>query len=250
MSTDGPEPNDALPEYAESAQTCIKGESFFASLIAQYAIPHHVTGQKDVGLDYICEWVHGENPTGVLFGVQVKTFTVSKRRKVLPEGKKSPLNSLQEFRFSNPNLTIEPATLNYWKGLGLPFYLFVVARTEETDKTAEVLDLYYKRFTVVLTMDQPQDQDPFYQANRGMRFIAFADEEDKRKGFARDLYIDLMRWQYYKGSIAYISPRKLGLLEFNEEDSAFNDLFNNYRKQVCSTYAKTKKYLQEKCGGT
>jgi Domain of unknown function (DUF4365) len=253
-NTDEPEnpesPDAGLPKYKESAQTCIKGEAFFASLIAQHAIPHHVTGQKDIGLDYICEWTDGVDPTGLLFGVQIKTFTVSKRSKVLAEKRKSTLNWLEEYRLTDPHLKIEPATMNYWRGLGIPFFLFAVARTKEVDGKEESLDLFYRRFTVVLTLNQPQEQDPFYKVNRGTRFIAFADDEKKKKGFARDLYIDLMRWQYFKGSIAYIKPSRLGLKEFREQDSVFDDLFKDYREQVCTTYAKTKAYLDQKCTGS
>jgi hypothetical protein len=242
MSTDEP-----ISAYSIHARTCIKGEAFFGSLIADYAIPHHISGQTDIGTDYLCEWTFGDRPTGVLFGVQVKSFTVTDKNRPRHEGVATELNGLLTYRIPNPNLKIEEKNINHWKGLGLPFYLFAAAITKESAAARESFDLYYKRFTPVMTLGQDQDADPYYKVNRDAKFIAFLDDTERRQGFARDLYIDLMRWQYYKGSIAYINPRKLGLLQFPEEARVFRDLFKDYKEQVCTTYAKTKAYLDANC---
>lgn len=61
--------------YTNQAKKWIKGEAFFESLISEYAIPHKIIMPKDLGVDFICEWVHGEKPTGVLFLAQVKTIS-------------------------------------------------------------------------------------------------------------------------------------------------------------------------------
>ena len=36
----------------------------FEHLIADYSVPHHIVGPKDLGLDYICEWVYGKKQKG------------------------------------------------------------------------------------------------------------------------------------------------------------------------------------------
>src|SRR5688572_23857612 len=141
-----------MSTYSIQAKTCIKGESFFESLIAEYAIPHHVVGLKDLGVDYLCEWAYGDKPSGFLFVAQVKTFKVNKRNKPRPLGFTNPdHNALEAFSINDRNLKIEDPTLEYWKGLGLPTYLFAVAHTPGTSAIQDELAMYYKRFTPVLT---------------------------------------------------------------------------------------------------
>ena len=131
----------------------------------------------------------------------------------------------------------------------MPVYLFAIVQTAATEDKDERLDCYYKRFTPVLTSDRHRQKDLwFYKANRGSKFIAFAHEEEKQLGFARDLFIDYMRWAYYKGSIVYLNPRILGLNQFDEENLVFGDILGEYRDRVCITYAKTRGFLEEYCG--
>ena len=51
-------------QYTIQAKRGIKGEAYFESLISDYSIPHRVSGPKDVGIDYFCEWVFDDRPTG------------------------------------------------------------------------------------------------------------------------------------------------------------------------------------------
>jgi len=132
----------------------------------------------------------------------------------------------------------------------MPVYLFAVVQTAATEEEDEHLDCYYKRFTRVLTSDAQQEDLVFYKANRGSKFIAFAREEKRQLGFARDLFIDYMRWAYYKGSIVYLNPRTLGLNQFPKENAVFVDLLREYRERVCITYAKTRGVLEEYCGSS
>jgi len=235
-------------KYTRQARTGIKGEAFFEALVADYAIPHHIVGPKDIGIDYICEWVHGDAPTGVLFAVQVKTYTVGSGTEPQHVGVETKLNGLDKYTIANSNLVVDARTVCYWKRFGLPVYLFVVAHTPAVAQEDDNLDLYYKRFTPVLTKDEKQEDLFYYRVSRGHKFIAFARESDKRQGFARDLFIDLMRWSYHKGTIDYLNPRRLGLQQFPEEDTVFHDLFREYKERVCVTYSKTKKFLEEHCG--
>lgn len=237
--------NDAQhKKYTVQARTGIKGEAFFEALIADYSLPHHIVGPKDMGIDYICEWVYGDSPTGILYAVQVKTFS-EETAKPQFVGVETKLNLLKKYTIANPNLVIDNRTLHYWKGLGMPVYLFAVVQSAATDEKDEHIDCYYERFTPVLTTDAQQKDLFFYKANEGSKFLAFAREKERKQGFARDLFIDYMRWAYYKGSIAYLNPRTLGLNQFDEENAIFVDLFNEYKERVCITYAKTRRFLEE-----
>jgi hypothetical protein len=238
-----------MSKYSVQARTCIKGESFFESLIAEYAIPHQVIGQKDIGVDYICEWAYEEEPSGILFAVQVKTFTVDDDNKLKSLGITDPrLNALEAFSISNSNLVIKQPTLEYWKGLGLPTYLFVVANWKGEGTKPDEMRMFYKRFTPVLTGNSPQADERFYRVDIGARFRAFADEVNQTQGFARDLFVDLMRWSYYKGNISWMSPRRLGLRQFPEKHNVFHEFFEAYKPQICETYKQTKEYLEKHCG--
>jgi hypothetical protein len=229
-------------KYTEQAQRCIKGESFFESIISEFAIPHHIVGQKDIGIDYICEWVFGDKPTGVLFAVQIKTFAHSSAK--INFKVKNGQNRLDEYKISNPNFKIDIDTLKYWQGLGMPAFLFAVLDDDDGK-----LKCFYKRYTSILTKDEISlsgfdYQDKFYKVSEDVRFKAFADMKERTNGFARDLFIDHIRWNYFKGSIVYLNPRSLGLKQF-PEDNIFPELFNEYKDKISLTYSKTEKYLRK-----
>jgi hypothetical protein len=231
--------------FSLRAKHGIKGESFFESLIVEYSLPNHIVGSKDIGLDYICEWVHGDNPTGILFGVQIKSFTITPSRTPKLVKQCSDNNKLDEYRIKNSLFVINKGTLKYWKELGIPIYLFAVS----INKTNQ-LDCYYKRFTPILTqdtldIDNPDFYSEFYKANDSNEFLAFQNLEDKTGGFARDLFIDYIRCNYNKGIIVYPSPRSIGLNEFPEKDAVFGELVNEYRDKIMSTYNIIKDLLEK-----
>ncbi|MCX7428408.1 MAG: DUF4365 domain-containing protein [Planctomycetia bacterium] len=232
------------------ARTGIKGEAFFESLVADYALPHHIVGPKDIGLDFVCEWVCGEKPTGILWAAQVKTRSDIVPRPAEGRDRADDLNRLEQFTIPVSRLGIDGKTLQYWKGLCLPTYLFVVICTEASDHKGERLDCYYRRFTPELTTGKEEYPNVFFRVSESSRFLAFANEEHRTGGFARDLFIDYLRCMYYKGSIAYLNPRTLGLGQFPEKDKGviFGPLFNDYRDQICETYARTKGFLEQHCG--
>ena len=241
--------NAVMSKFTVQAKTCIKGEAFFESLLAEYAIPHHIQGAKDLGADYLCQWSYSDEPSGVLFTAQVKSFKVKGRNKPKSLEHLTPtLNALQAYSINNSNLTIKQPTLDYWKGLGFPAYLFVVVHTGAGPDSPDEMAMYYKRFTPVLTGTSKQEDEHYYRVDKdGVRFRAFADEERRTQGFTRDLFIDFMRWSYSKGNIAWMNPRKLGLLQFPEEDAVFEEFIETYNKPLSETYAKTKKYLERYC---
>jgi hypothetical protein len=238
---------DKYKKYTIQAKRSIKGEAFFESLISDYSIPHSILGPKDIGIDYICEWVYGDKPTGILFAVQVKTLSGENVR-IKPLGKEN-LNELEKYELINPHLIIDDRTIHYWKGLGMPVYLFAVIQSIMKTEPNEKLECYYRRFTPVLTTQVTQESQKFYKANNGTSFIAFAKQDEQMKGFARDLYIDYMRWSYFKGTITYLNPRSIGLNEFREDNAVFGDLLEEYKEQVCLTFRKTKGFLEQYCEG-
>jgi hypothetical protein len=229
---------DDFKKYTLQAKRGIKGEAFFESLVSDYCLPHHIVGPKDLGIDYICQWVYDDKPTSVLYAAQVKTFS---KETAEPKsiGIEKRLNLLEKYQINNSNLTIDKKTLLYWKTLGMPVYLFAIC--DEGEK----LNCYYKRFTPILTQDNKnQSKESFYKVNRENIFIAFADPERRIGGFARDLFIDYIRWNYYKGSIAYLNPRDIGLAQFPDEN-IFPELFQEYQGKIIPTYIKTKSYIEQ-----
>lgn len=234
---------DEYKKYTIQARRGIKGEAFFESLTCDHSIPHHVIGPKDLGIDYFCEWTHEDKPTGVLYAVQVKTFsdTTAKPEFVsLEEG----LNYLEKHRIPNSNLRVTGKTLHYWRGLGIPVYLFAVVQAGHGDGGYQ-LDCYYKRFTPILTADDfPPEYDHyggFFKVNEDSSFLAF--RHPGAHGFARDLFIDHVRLCYCRGSLAYSDPHSLGLEQFRSE-AVFTDLLSSYQERVCATFDRTKTLLE------
>ncbi len=229
-------------KYTLQARRGIKGEAFFESLVCDYSIPHHIVGPKDLGIDYFCEWVHGDKPTGVLYAVQVKTYS-KETANLKYVGIEKDLNGLAKYEIHNSHLNVGRKTLTYWQSLGMPVYIFVVVQTI-VDGGKEQLDCYYKRFAPILTgntIPKYAYYDSFYKVNDVDSFIAF--KRPGVGGFARDLFIDHVRWCYSRGSIAYSDPSALGLTSF-KADAVFAELLRTYKKQVCAVYDRTKAYLE------
>jgi hypothetical protein len=229
--------------FSLRAKHGIKGESFFESLIVEYSLPNHIVGNKDLGLDYFCEWVHGEDPTGILFAVQIKSFVIGNKKPKLIQ-RASINNKLDEYRIVNTLLKINSDTLGYWSRLGIPIYLFAIA----IDDKNGCLDCYYKRFTPMLSKDNIDISSfdfysEFYKVNDNNKFLAFSSSQDKFGGFARDLFIDYIRCNYHRGTIAYLNPRDIGLNEFPEKDAVFDQLVKEYRDKISDTYSKIKSLM-------
>jgi hypothetical protein len=234
--------SEGYKRYTAQAKSGIKGEAFFELLITDYALPHRIVGSKDIGVDYICEWVYGDKPTGVLFLVQVKTFASTSVKPILV-GINEGYNCLEQFEIHRESLKIEPKTLQYWKGFGLPAYLFVVVYGANSVE----MECYYRRYTQPLTstlLPDPSGEyyQGFYKVSDGNSFLAFKDPEIGKDGFARDLFIDHVRCCYSKGQITFIDPGGMGLKFPNYP---FIDLFKEYEDQIRRTYNDTSKYLKD-----
>lgn len=225
-------------KYTIQARIGIKGEAFFESLISEHSLPNQIVGPKDIGIDYICQWVYKDKPTQILYAVQVKTFSIETAKPKFTEVDER-LNLLEKYQINYEKLAIDNKTLSYWQTLGIPVYLFAICYQEAK------IDCYYKRFTPVLTKDnKDQSQESFYKVNRNNSFIAFAVPKKRIGGFARDLFIDYIRWNYYKGSIAYLNPRDIGLNQFPDAN-IFPELFQEYQVKIIATYNKTKSYIEQ-----
>src|SRR5487761_1245989 len=118
--------SDDYKKYTENARRGIKGEAYFESLIVEHAIPHRIARHNDLGIDFLCEWIDGDRPIGILFCAQVKSTT---RDTAKPEFHgKSSLNGLDEYTLGGAKV-IEEGIIDYWKGLGLPAFLFEIVET-------------------------------------------------------------------------------------------------------------------------
>jgi hypothetical protein len=62
-----------LPSVLESYRIGNRGEAYLEFIMSKYCLMHKIAGYKDVGIDYLCEWLVGNSPTRILFGIQVKT---------------------------------------------------------------------------------------------------------------------------------------------------------------------------------
>lgn len=224
-------------KYTSQAKSGIKGEAFFEMIISTYAIPHQVSGSKDLGLDFICEWAYGDKPTGVLFGVQTKTFSKRSRLKNVSKGIENN-NGLEKYEINHRLLNITSKTMNYWKGFGIPIFLFTIIEKDN------LFDCFYRRYTAPLTKREVASDRFYFKVNNKNSFLAFADENKRTKGFARDLYFDYLRCQYSKGAIIPISAEGMGLNGF-PSNAVFKDLYNDYKDKIKEAYSFTEKALSE-----
>jgi len=233
---------DDYKRYTIQAKTGIKGEAFFEFLLSDHALPHRIVGSKDIGIDYICEWTYGDKPTGILFAVQVKTFAEQIATPTFVDIHTTH-NGLKRYEIRNSQLRIDRKTLNYWKGLGIPVFLFAVV----VKAASQEVDCFYRRYTPLLTTTSTDPcgryYQSFYQANEGISFHAFKDAGKRTQGFARDLFIDHVRCSYAKGSITYLDPASMGLKQFIA-GAVFKDLFREYEDQIRSVFSNTEKYLR------
>lgn len=231
--------DDDYKKYTESARRGIKGEAFFESLVVDHAIPHRIARQNDLGIDFLCEWIYGDRPSGILFLAQVKTTTsnVVKPKFVC----QSTLNGLRTHTLTGAG-KVDERTINYWKGLGLPAFLFIVI--ENGSNGGSCLECYYKRYTPLLDGHADSDDEngtrSFYQVNNGATFLAFAEPEKEIGGFARDLIIDYARLSYSKGHVVQLTPRQLGFWPFQNKENPdtvryFGELIGWHQNKIKET---------------
>jgi Domain of unknown function (DUF4365) len=251
-TTNGRNATKEFKKYTQTARRGAKGEAFFESLIVDFAIPHRVARHNDLGIDFICECIHGDRPSGLLFLAQVKSTTTDEIS--CKHVGTSNLNALEEYVLEGVK-KVDRRTINYWRGLGLPAFLFVVVESRSSE--GNQLECYYKRYTPLL--DEHADQNDkngtrkFYKVSKDAEFLAFANREQEVFGFARDLVIDYMRLSYAKGHIIQLTPSQIGFWPFPSKGTAdsikhFPELIRWNRKKIEETCQWTSDLLAHVAG--
>ena len=227
-------------KYIVSQQLANRGESFVENILSGYALPHKIDTSKDLGLDFICEWVHGENPTQLLFGIQVKTRSTPTVTAVNPAV--SRLNGLDQFEISFDGDVFNQDTLDYWRGFNFPVFLFLVHLNGAT------LECYYKRYTPILHDSAKPTEEYFYKVYKENQFLAFVDRSGsdypKTGGFCRDLFFDHLRCEHSKGMLSGIDPVQLGLVGYTD-GSLYEGVYNKYKPKMRETFEKYKKLVDQ-----
>ncbi|OGC46870.1 hypothetical protein A2713_00040 [candidate division WWE3 bacterium RIFCSPHIGHO2_01_FULL_35_17] len=211
--------------FLKSKQKGNKGEALVESALSEYAIVHRVNGSNDIGLDMLCEWVTGEKPTQLMFGIQVKTL--KKNLKDLQH--KSELNWLPEYKGT---VSINKKTLNYWRGLDFPVFVFFV----DLEKSR----IYYKRYTSILHDLKSHIEEPFYLVAENNQFKAYVQGKTHTWGFCRDLFFDHLRCQHNKGNLSGVDPNKLGLKGWSNE-VLYKGVFDQYQDKIATTFNRYKR---------
>ena len=61
-----------LPKRTKSQKIGVSAADLFSSVFAEFCNVIPVPQERDLGVDFICEIMHGEYPTGKLFNIQCK----------------------------------------------------------------------------------------------------------------------------------------------------------------------------------
>ena len=224
-----------LPTILESYRTGNRGEAFLEFIMSKHCLMHKIIGYKDIGIDYICEWLNNDVPSRILFGIQVKT---SERNdiKLTSEGGNRRFNELEKFLIKPLPFRIKPETLAYWEGLEIPLYLFSIIKNNVNN-----FDCYYLRLTPILhktNNDKLEEikKSVFFKANEKSDFIDLVKKEKMSGGFVRDLFIDSVRCSYQNGNVSYRNPKDFGLDNWPKDKVIFPDVLaekdTDYIKKV------------------
>lgn len=236
-------------KYTKDARRGIKGEAFFESLIVEHAIPHRIARHNDLGVDFLCEWISGDRPTGLLFSVQVKATTDATIQSKFTE--LSALNGLNKHKLLGAK-KVDDRTLNYWKGLGIPAFLFYIIKG--SSNSVNELKCFYKRYTPILDgHSKPEDESgtkAFYLVNERTTFLAFSDSDQEIGGFARDLIIDYFRLSYSKGHVIPLTSNKFGFWPFEKKQNSdsliyFGEFLQWYKETIKETCEITTALLKK-----
>jgi len=224
-----------LPTILEFCRIGNRGEAFLEFIMSKHCLMHRIVGYKDVGIDYICEWLKGNIPSRVLFGIQVKTSERSDI-KLINKGTNRGLNELEKFLIKPLPFDIKPETFAYWEGLEIPLYLFSIIKNSENN-----FDCYYLRLTPILHKTNNNKLEEikkgvFFKANENSDFIDLVKKEKMNGGFVRDLFIDSVRCSYQNGNISYRNPKDFGLDNWPKDTVIFPDVLagknTDYIKKV------------------
>lgn len=102
-----------LPKRTKSQKIGVSAADLLSSVFTEFCNVIPVPQERDLGIDFICEIMQGEHPTGKLFNIQCKG----------KEEAKVESDSIQ--------VPIKVATLNYWLLQLNPTFLIVVDRQND-----------------------------------------------------------------------------------------------------------------------
>ena len=105
----------------------------------------------------------------------------------------------------------------------------------------EDIDCYYKRYISILHGKEKEKDALFYKVNNKNNFLAFIYTQNFCGGFCRDLFFDHLRCQHNKGMLSGVNPKDLGLTYW-KADVLYDDVFDNYKKQIKETFDKYDKF--------
>ncbi|MDP5337036.1 MAG: DUF4365 domain-containing protein [Nodularia sp. (in: cyanobacteria)] len=97
-----------LPKRTKSQKIGASAADLLSSVFAEFCNVIPVPQDKDLGIDFICEIIQGEHPTGKLFNIQCK-------------GKEEA-----EVKGNSITVPIKVTTLNYWLLQSNPTFLIIV----------------------------------------------------------------------------------------------------------------------------
>ena len=192
-----------LPQYTKEKMKGNIGEALVQYLLSDFCLVHKIDGSNDIGNDFICELIRDENPTNLLFYVQLK--------------------------YTDRKPHIKRETLEYWKGSPIPVYLFWV---KDKHRVLPVIsaehfsrsEKKYKRYTPFLHSERRHSNEDFKPFNK--------------RTFLRDLIIDYARTQYKKGFTPVIKPRDFLTLEekmnigFRQYKLLVRDVIPEYKSEI------------------
>lgn len=220
-------------QYITSHQLSNRGESFVENIISGHTLAHKIDRSKDLGLDFICEWVAGQNPTQLLFGIQVKTRSNPIITPVDPLI--SRLNGLEQYKINFDGDGLNDDTFEYWKGFNFPVFLFLV------HMNGAIVNCYYKRYTPILHDSAKPTEENYFKVYENNLFLAFHERPGNLQtgGFGRDLFFDHLRCEHSKGMLSGIDPSDLGLEGYRNGD-LYEGVYNKYVPIMKATYEKYK----------
>lgn len=240
--------DNLLPKVIKSYMIGNRGEAFLEFIMSRHALMHKVVGYKDIGIDYLCEWIIEGKPTRVLFGIQVKTSDIADIR-LEHLGRNKKLNGLEIYKFNKiiPSWNITEKTINYWFGFEIPLYLFFVLKDKQN------FNCYYQRLTPNLhkkdknkAIKEIQDykNNDMYLVNENDSFRAIVKRGKQDGGFSRDLFFDSVRCVYNLGSLNYRNSLEFGL-EGWETEGTYVDILGEedrpYMDKLENTLIKLEK---------
>lgn len=162
-----------LPKYTANKMQGNIGEAYVQYLLSLFTLVHKIDGSNDVGNDFICELVHEQSPTNLLFYVQVK--------------------------YTQDRPTIKQETWNYWKTSPIPVYIFWIRKLPGARPMQNIPIEDLEQNTQYLACT------PLLHANQKYSLGEYRNYD--RRDFQGDLVRDHARTAFQSGYATIVKPR-------------------------------------------